>query len=499
MKKLFVLSLIVLMVFSFSVLAMAQDKTWESQKGEFAGKTITVLVTDPHTMVVEAWKPKWEELTGGKIDIVVVPYSSLFDKMMTDFITGTGAYDLICWPSSWAGDIIGGGWVLPIKPFMDDYGYPNWDDVVPAQKNNLMWAGEIYAMPYDGDCHLIYYRKDALENPDYQAKFKEKYGYEYSVPPKTWEEVVDIAEFFNNWDWDNDGEVEYGIDFIAQRKTQAQWTLLDIVMQYAAQPGVAPYFNPDTMEPLTNNPGWVEAVTVITKLAKFAPPGLLGYGYSENRQAFISGNAALSIDWGDIGVMEQSEKEYGSKVKGKLGYGPLPGAMKTYNYKEGKWIEGNNQVNFLDFGGWVYSISKFSKNPLAAYKFAAYFGAPEQSILDVTGAHGYTGANPWRFSHFKDVAKWVEFGGWGEESAKAYLGAIEKIMSDAKALSDLRIPGGAEYYDYLDLHLADALAGKVSPQEACDAVYKEWQKITESYGKDKQLKLYRESLGLPAQ
>jgi multiple sugar transport system substrate-binding protein len=238
MKKLFVLSLIVLMVFSFSVLAMAQDKTWESQKGEFAGKTITVLVTDPHTMVVEAWKPKWEELTGGKIDIVVVPYSSLFDKMMTDFITGTGAYDLICWPSSWAGDIMGGGWVLPIKPFMDDYGYPNWDDVVPAQKNNLMWAGEIFAMPYDGDCHLIYYRKDALENPDYQAKFKEKYGYEYSIPPKTWEEVIDIAEFFNNWDWDNDGEVEYGIDFIAQRKTQAQWTLLDIVMHYAAQPSV---------------------------------------------------------------------------------------------------------------------------------------------------------------------------------------------------------------------------------------------------------------------
>ncbi|MCX6089700.1 MAG: extracellular solute-binding protein [Candidatus Atribacteria bacterium] len=498
MKKALFVTLVLLLLFTLSSFVFAAGKTWESQKGEYAGKSITVLVTDPHTMVVQAWKPSWEELTGGKVDIVVVPYASLYDKMMTDFITDTGAYDLICWPSSWSGDIMGGGWVLSLKPFMDDYGYPNWDDVVPAQKNNLMWAGVVYALPYDGDCHLIYYRKDALENKEYQAKFKAKYGYDYNLPPKTWEEVIDVAEFFNNWDWNNDGKNEYGIDFIAQRKTQAQWTLLDIVMQYAAQPGVAPYFNPDTMEPLVNNPGWVEAVTVITKLAKLAPPGILGYGYSENRQAFVSGNAAMSIDWGDIGVMEQSEKEYGSKVKGKLGYGPLPGAKKTFNFKDNKWIEGYNQVNFLDFGGWIYSISKFSKNPEMAYKFGTFMTTPEHSLLDVDGAHGYTGANPWRFSQYKEIAKWVTDGGWGEESAKGYLGAIEKIMSDAKAMSDLRIPGGAEYYDYMDLHLADALAGKATPQDVCDAVYKEWQKITDSYGRDKQLKLYRESLGLPA-
>lgn len=479
-------------------LTCAAAGTWESQPGEFKGQTITVLITDPHSAVVESWKPEWEALTGAKVEMVVVPYASLYDKMMTDFITGTGAYDLICWPSTWAGDVMGGEWVLPLDALMQEYGYPDWDDVVPAIKLIVSWGGKVYAFPYDGDCHMLYYRKDALENPEYRAKFKEKYGYEYNIPPKSWEEILHIAEFFTGWDWDNDGETEYGIAFIAQRKTQAMWSYLDIAMQYAAQPGVAPFFDPDTMEPQVNNPGWVEAMDVIQKLTKFAPPGLLSYGYSELRQAFVSGNSAIALDWGDIGILEQSPEKYGSKVKGLLGYGPLPGAMKTYDFKAKQWIEGYNQVNFLNFGGWVFSISKFSKNPVPAYKFATYFTSPERSLLDVCGVHGYTGANPWRFSHFKNVDKWVE-GGWSKESVTKYLETIQTILSDPKAITDLRIPGAAEYYDYLDLYLAEVLSGTKAPRDACDAIYNEWVKITEAHGKEKQRALYRESLGLPAE
>lgn len=494
MKKGF--GLVFVLLFLFVSVSFAAEKTWESQQGEFSGTTITVLITDPHSAVVESWKPDWETLTGAKIEMVVVPYASLYDKMMTDFITGTGAYDLICWPSTWAGDVMGGEWVIPLDEMIKEYGYPNWDDVAPAIKTVVSWANKVYALPYDGDCHMLYYRKDALENPDYQAKFKEKYGYAYNVPPKSWEEIRDVAEFFTGWDWDNDGENEYGIAFIAQRKTQAMWSYLDIAMQYAAQPGVSPFFDPETMEPLVNNSGWVKAMEVIQDMTKFAPPGLLSYGYSELRQAFVSGNSAIALDWGDIGIMEQSEEKYGSKVKGLLGYGPLPGAMKTYDFKEKRWVEGYNQVNFLNFGGWIFSISKFSKNQVAAYKFATYFTAPERSILDVCGIHGYTGANPWRFSHFQNINKWIE-GGWGKDSVIKYLETIQTILSDPKAITDLRIPGASEYYDYLDLYLAQVLSGTAKPEDACNNIYNEWVKITDAQGEEKQLNLYRESLGLP--
>ena len=464
--------------------------------------TLNVLITDPHTKVIESWKPQYEKETGVKINIIEVPYSSLFDKMMMDFITRTGAYDLIVYPGGWAGDVMGGGWVLGLDNYIKEHGYPDWGDVTLAIQKVVKWGGKIYAFPYDGDCHMLYYRKDALENPEYQKKFEEKYGYRYNIPPRTWKEARDIAEFFNGWDWDNDGEIEYGIDFIAKRKTQAMWSLMDIAAQYAVLPGGPDkyrgvfFFDPETMEPLVNTPGWIEGMKMIKELAKFAPPGLLSYGYSEERIAFVSGNAAMAVDWGDIGIMEQYPEEYGSTVKGLLGYAPLPGANKVWDRKQGKWIYKYNHVNFLDFGGWIVSIPKISKEPLEAYKFATWFTAPQRSIYDVCGLHGYTGANPWRRSHFKNIDKWVE-AGWSKDSVKAYLNAIWDILTDPGALVDLRIPGTAKYYDYLDLYLANVLAEQMDPEVACKKIHDSWVEITDTYEKDKQLKLYRESLGLP--
>jgi multiple sugar transport system substrate-binding protein len=487
----------------FIVMVALVSGLWDVAFSTAAGEEVTlnILITDPHTSVIEAWRPKYEKETGVKINIIEVPYAALFDKMMMDFITRTGAYDLIVYPGGWAGDVMGGGWVLALDDYMKEYGYPDWGDVTLAIQQVVKWGGKVYAFPYDGDCHMLYYRKDALENAEYQAKFEEKFGYRYNIPPKSWEEVRDIAEFFNGWDWDNDGEINYGIIFIAKRKTQAMWSLMDIAAQYSVLPGGPDkyrgvfFFDPETMEPLVNTPGWVEGLKMIRELAKFAPPGLLGYGYSEARIAYVGGKAAIGIDWADIGIMEQYPEEYGSKVKGLLGYGPLPGASKVWDRKEGKWLYKYNHINFLDFGGWVVSIPKISKKSVEAYKFGAWFTAPERSIYDVCGLHGYTGANPWRRSHFLDVDKWVK-AGWSRSSAQAYLGAIWKILTDPGALLDLRIPGTAKYYDYLDLYLAGVLAGEMDPEVASEKIYNSWVEITESYGKEEQLNLYRESLGL---
>ena len=55
---------------------------------------ITVLVTDPHIQVVDTWKPIWEAQTGGKINVVLVPYATLEEKMWIEFRTNTGSFDI---------------------------------------------------------------------------------------------------------------------------------------------------------------------------------------------------------------------------------------------------------------------------------------------------------------------------------------------------------------------------------------------------------------------
>jgi len=462
---------------------------------------ITVLVTDPHIQVVDTWKPFWEKQTGGKINVILVPYATLEEKMWIEFRTNAGSFDLACIPVTWKGDVMGGGHVENLEPYMQKYGYPDWNDVMPGIQTIVKWQGKIMAFPYDGDNHMTYYRKDALEVPEYQKRFKEKFGYMYHLPPANWSEIRDIAEFFNGWDWDHDGEIEYGVEYIAQQNTQAVWSYLDAVAQYTTIAGTPSnytsnmFFDADTMDPLCKSPGWVEAMKMMYELTKFAPPGLLGYGYSELRQAFVSGNAAIAFDWGDIGIQEQYPDKFGSKVKGKLGYGPLPGAKKYWDRKTNQWVEKQHVVNFLDFGGWVWVIPKSAKHKDAAYELGVYMTNPEHSLLDVCGIHGYTGANPWRKSHFTTPEIWVR-GGWGEESVKAYLKAISDILQDPNAVTDLMVPGASEYYNSIDTQFNKVLSGSITPEKGCELIYNDWKRITEERGVEEQKKYYRGSLGL---
>jgi multiple sugar transport system substrate-binding protein len=105
--------------------------------------------------------------------------------------------------------------------------------------------------------------------------------------------------------------------------------------------------------------------------------------------------------------------------------------------------------------------------------------------------------NPWRKSHFDPgvIGLWKR-GGWDEGAAIGYGKAILDILTDPYAVTDLRIPGGERYYQALDLRLAEVLAGKSTAQQACDALYDDWVKITDEYGKDSQKRYYKESLGL---
>ncbi|GAF94536.1 unnamed protein product, partial [marine sediment metagenome] len=56
--------------------------------------------------------------------------------------------------------------------------------------------------------------------------------------------------------------------------------------------------------------------------------------------------------------------------------------------------------------------------------------------------------------------------------------------------------GGEKYYDALDTRLAGVLALTTTPEDACAALYDDWVRITDEYGKEDQQRYYRESLGL---
>jgi multiple sugar transport system substrate-binding protein len=92
-------------------------------KKPFDGVTITVLTQDEGSKgaisgPIEALRPVWEELTGGKLELALVPVTELYASTMLDLQQGTGRYDAMVVAAFYYGDLIAGKYIVPVDSFM---------------------------------------------------------------------------------------------------------------------------------------------------------------------------------------------------------------------------------------------------------------------------------------------------------------------------------------------------------------------------------------------
>ena len=437
------------------------------------------------------WK-EWGAKTGGTVEVQTFPFGDLFEKIRAGYVSGASPFDIIVYASDWAGDLMGAGYLLEIpQKYQDIMGYQY---LIPTYRDRILsWGDKVYGTPYDGDNHITYYRKDLLTDPTNQADFKAKYGYDLPVPIKTWTQYHDIAEFFNGKEIN--GETIYGAGTAFKRKAQSYWTFLGIAAAYAKTPDDPGYFfDPDTMEPRINNPGFVAALDFYTSLVKVGPPDVINWDVGDIRNNFPAGKLALGIDWGDVGPLATDPNS--SVVMDKWSAQMHPGVDKYYDAKKQQWVEQYNQAPFLAFGGWIGGVSTTTKNADCAFDFLSFMGNYNMSLLNnITPG---TGVNPHFYSDVNNLDPWLK-SGMSQEQATEYLGAVRDTIESSNAVVDLRITGAAEYFDALDTQLARAVAGEVSSQEALDQVAQDWNAITDRLGRDQQKKLYRQMLGLPTE
>jgi multiple sugar transport system substrate-binding protein len=441
---------------------------------------------------LQEYADQWSQKTGGTVQVQTFPFGDLFAKIQTAFVSGANPFDLLVYASDWAGDVMGRGWVVEVpQTLQDEIGYQY---LIPTYRDRILsWGGKIYGYPYDGDAHMMYYRRDLLTDPTNMADFKAKYGYDLPAPPKTWTQYHDIAEFFNGKTID--GVTVYGAGTAFKPHAQSYWTYLGIAAAFAKTPGNPAYFfNADTMEPQINNPGFVKALDFYSSLVAVGPPGVIGWDVGDIRSNFPAGKVVLAIDWGDVGPLASDPKS--SAVVGKWGSGLEPGVDEYYNNVQNQFVKEFNQAPYLAFGGWIQGVTSTSKNQACAQDFAAFMGNPNMSLrLCVEPG---TGVNPHYYSDMNQVGPWLQIG-MTEPEATEYLGAIRDIIGNPNTVIDLRIPGAAEYFDALDGELAQAVAGQKTSQEALDAVAQQWNAITDRLGREQQLTFYRQMLGLPTQ
>jgi multiple sugar transport system substrate-binding protein len=488
MRKYLYTVLALVMVFAIVIPAYAQEPVppnedpadvyeWDSPP-DFGGATVTIIGDAGHNLKpYEFWKDDFEK-AGINIEIIEVPFDAVYEKEMAEFVTGSGAFDLVMFYPAYIGDFAGNGFLEPLDDYMAKDPASVWDpaadDVLPPfWELYSKFGGKTYALPIDGDILLLQYRKDLFENEEEMAAFKEKTGRDLA-PPETWEEYLEVAEFFTREKGEMlaGEELEhdfYGLAFYGERGFSVFWFL----NRFTSGGGM--YFDED-MNATINTPEAAAGLQNMIDSMQFAPPDVLAYGYEELKDAFLKGYAAMVMQWSD--VPKKSNDPELSEIVGDVGVAVVPGW---------KMDDGTVVHRAMMPVGRVLGVAKDSANKEAAYWVAKHLSY-DRSLDDV--ATMLTGLDPYRYSHFAHPEAFKMFA--DEEVATTYLKGVEANM--AVGFPEIFIPGSAAYTDALDLHVQKALTGEETAEEALAAAAAEWDAITDKVGRERQVELWQQAL-----
>ena len=401
-----------------------------------------VFQTGGDVLVAREFKDRFEKETKIKLSIEEIPGGNLYEKLVTEFITKSGAYDLVEFYPTWLGGFAEAGYLEPLDDLFDKYSSEiDPDDYLEGVQNAAtVWKGKRYGIPYDGDVLIFYYRKDLFENKQYKKEFKNTYGYEL-MAPDTWDQVLDMAVFF-------DGR-EKGLKGIAMVSMRLWWAVGYWSSVYYAYGGR--YIDENTGDIVLNRDAWNKANSVWLQMIKHAPKGVLNFGYTESKESIGSGKVAMGIQWATTVFVDPRQ----SSAHDKLGFAMMPGVKKA----DGSIY----RAPPLPVGK-VLAIPKASSNKEKAFKFGTLLSSKEAQIWATVSG---TGVDPNRRSVFADS---TVKGAW-KDMISVYRSSLEI------GVADIRVPNSAKYYDIISGELHSVWSGTKSSNDAFVDTLEEWEDL----------------------
>ena len=361
----------------------------------------------------------------------------------------------------------------------------------------------------DADGQVLYYRRDVLNDPANQAAFKAAVGYDLPVPPRTWQQVLDIARFFAGKNWDHhDSQPDSGMVLHLKPGEQGFYHFQSLVgarSRWQPGPTVDRYhnvywFDPQDMKPLINEPGHVAALELLQQLDATGPADQIGWRLPQAWDYFLRGKAVMMFTWGDLGALCQDETR--SLVKGNCGVAMLPGSSRYWDREQAQWVEPAepNRVGNTTGGSWHGVLLAGSPNQEAAYSFLALMAIKPVSLV---------GRAAWLDRHQSRLRAIRCCSPQGEARLADYhqgrLGPRRR-----RGLSR-RLPGDLQRADHaaLSAHPRHARttgrpwtrssprpwAAARPPKQALDDTAAAWDKITDRLGRDQQLQEHQKAIG----
>ncbi len=408
-----------------------------SIKAKSQGKTINVVfASHPSSEALKKLTPKFEELTGIKVNWKLVEETQLKNDQLLDFSSNAGNYDVYMVDRFWLDEYKAKNVLMPLDDVLKDSAKtPGWfdhNDIMAAYKDGLTKIGDAYyGIPLVGETRFVGYRTDLFE----------KYG---KQPPKTMDELLDLAKFFNGKE-----PGLYGIAMRAQKGIHCASGWMTVMYSFCDG-----FIDQKTGKSIMDDPKTLQSLEFYVNLLKNAPPDVSTYTHEEAMGAFTSGKTAMWLD--ATALVPVITNPSSSKIADKVAFVPTP---------EGPYGKA------AALAGWGASIPNSAKNKDEAWAFLMYMTS-KATAKDYYNA----GGSQTRKSIYEDtelVAK--------DPSLPAQLKALD-VANELVKRGLSWIPPHEKLGQILDIvggYGNQAVIGEITPQKACENSHKDLKDLLE--------------------
>jgi multiple sugar transport system substrate-binding protein len=344
-----------------------------------------------------------------------------FDKIRTEFQAGGGDIDVIGGDVIWPIQFAAQGWVQDLS---DNFPEPEQNKFLPAPINASIYEDGIYAVPWFEDAGLLYSRSDLLEQAG------------YSEPPKTWDELKEMALKTSQ-----DTGTPNGFVFQGKNYEGGVCDALEYIRTHGG----------DVLSDVTSGEVIIDSPEAAAGLETYhgmiadgvAPKAVANYDETTSYPVFGNGEAVFLRGWpklyGDIGSGTYKIKQE------QVGVSPIPVAA------------GNQSSSTL--GGWTFMINAQTDVPDEAWEFVKFMTSYE--------SFKYRAINGGYISARKAILDDPE---------------VQKAIPTIKLAKDVLLDYATsrpvtQFYGDMSLEMQsqfnDALTGDVSPQQAVGTLQKD--------------------------
>lgn len=350
------------------------------------GKTLNLLLeTVPDSTALFEVAPEFEALSGAKLNMEAVNYSLMHEKLVPSLTASSGSYDVLVVDSYWAGEFVTANWILPLDDRIAADGVDTSVYYPALMEVNGKVRGVTYMLPFWQYAMGMLYRKDIVEDPAFQAAYKENFGRDWRLP-ETLQEYAEVAK------WAGAFTGKAGVAMSGQRADPVVMEATNYLFSLGGD-----FYDRETWEPALNSPEGIEAVTIYADLMQnAAQPGALGANFDDVANALKQDKAVFAIQFLFLMPTLQDPKE--SQVVDKVAFARMPGEDSL-------------------LGAWGWAIPANAANPDCSWEFIKW-----AESKDVAMKRAMAGGQPTQAWIYEDAAyleRWPAMAAVGDALAHA--------------------------------------------------------------------------------